>query len=202
MNRNSTKQRCLNFVAMSALLMCLPSVLLADWKLMVDESNVGFATIKNDAIVESHSFERISGLVSDAGGAKIQIDLASVQTQIPIRNERLGSMLFNIAQFPKLEVLASIDVMDITKMEEGASQTLDLPATVTLHGTQANLTLPLMITKLAGDRFQVVTTQPVIVYAKQFGLGEGVEALRAIANLSSITPAVPVTFALIFGPES
>ena len=87
-------------------------------------------------------------------------------------------------------------------MEEGASQTLDLPATVTLHGTQANLTLPLMITKLARDRFQVVTTQPVIVYAKQFGLGEGVEALRAIANLSSITPAVPVTFALIFGPES
>jgi polyisoprenoid-binding protein YceI len=198
MNRNSTKQSCLNIAAICALLVVFPSVSFADWKLMPDESNIGFATIKNDAIVESHSFERMSGHVTSAGQANIQIDLASVQTQIPIRNERIGSMLFNIAQFPKLEVLAGIDVMAITKMEEGATQSLDLPAKATLHGMTANVTLPLIVTKLAKDRFQVVTTKPVIIYAHQFGLGEGIEALRVIAKLSSITPAVPFTFSLIF----
>lgn len=202
MNRNSTKQKCLNLVTLSAWLMCFPLVALADWKLMADESYMGFATTKNNAIVESHNFERISGLVSKTGEAKIQIDLASVQTQIPIRNERLGSMLFKIDQFPKLEVLASVDIQGINKMEEGASQRLDLPAKVILHGTQANVTLPLIVTRLANDRFQVVTTKPVIIYATQFGLDEGVEALRVIAKLSSITPAVPVTFSLIFGAES
>ncbi|MFT4713497.1 MAG: polyisoprenoid-binding protein YceI [Candidatus Azotimanducaceae bacterium] len=201
MNRNSTKQRYLNIAAICALLVVFPSVSFADWKLMPDESYIGFATIKNDAIVESHSFERISGHVTSAGQAAIQIDLASVQTQIPIRNERIGSMLFNIAQFPKLEVLAGIDVMAITKMEQGATQSLDLTAKTTLHGMTANVKLPLIITRLAGDRFQVVTTKPVIIYGHQFGLGEGIEALQVIAKLSSITPAVPVTFSLIFGSD-
>ncbi|MED5420009.1 MAG: YceI family protein, partial [Pseudomonadota bacterium] len=43
--------------------------------------------------------------------------------------------------------------------------------------------------------------RPVIVNAWEFALGEGVEALRAIAGLDSISLAVPVSFVLAFDEE-
>jgi len=53
-----------------------------------------------------------------------------------------------------------------------------------------------------GDHSLLVTTnRPVIVNAWEFALGEGVEALRAIAGLDSISMGVPVSFVLAFDEE-
>ena len=183
-------------------LLALPLAATADWKLITEESDFAFATIKNSAVAEAHTFERFSGVVTKTGDAMVQVDLASVETQIPIRNERMGTMLFNIGRFPQLSVSSNLDTAMMVKMEEGASVRVDLPAKVTLHGTHADMLLPLVVTRLSAKRFQVVTTKPVIAYASQFGLTEGVEALRVIANLTSIAPAVPVTFSLIFEQDS
>ena len=38
----------------------------------------------------------------------------------------------------------------------------------------------------------------MIVSAGDFGLGEGIEVLRDVAGLASISAAVPVTFNLVF----
>ncbi|MDG1837043.1 MAG: YceI family protein, partial [Pseudomonadales bacterium] len=157
-----------------------------------------FATIKNSAVVESHTFERFSGEVTLSGAANIRVDLASVETRIPIRNERMGTLLFNIDQFPSLDISSKLDIKSLANMEEGASTHLEVPAKINLHGAEANILLPLVLTRLSSKRFQVVTTKPVIAYASQFGLTKGVEALRLIAQLATITPAVPVTFSLIF----
>ncbi len=56
----------------------------------------------------------------------------------------------------------------------------------------------LRITRLDLDRLMVVSEQPVVVNARDFGLVPGVEALRKIVGLSSISLAVPVTFVLVF----
>ena len=48
----------------------------------------------------------------------------------------------------------------------------------------------------SGDRLLVTSSQPVVVDAGALGLDEGVERLREIAGLPSITPAVPVSFRL------
>jgi hypothetical protein len=42
----------------------------------------------------------------------------------------------------------------------------------------------------------VVSAQPVIINAEQFGLTRGVEKLREIAGLTSIGHSVPVSFIL------
>ncbi|AFP30059.1 hypothetical protein MRBBS_1121 [Marinobacter sp. BSs20148] len=42
------------------------------------------------------------------------------------------------------------------------------------------------------------TGQPLLVKAEDFGLAGGIEALREIAGLSSVTTAVPVTENLVF----
>jgi hypothetical protein len=110
----------------------------------------------------------------------------------------MGTLLFNIDQFPSLDISSKLDVKSLANMEEGASTHLEVPAKINLHGTEANIMLPLVVIRLSSKRFQVVTTKPVIAYASQFGLTKGVEALRLIAQLTTITPAVPVTFSLIF----
>ena len=198
MNMIDSAQKLITTTIVSALLASLPLSALGDWKLVSGESDIAFATIKNSAVVESHTFERFSGEVTLSGAANIRVDLASVETRIPIRNERMGTLLFNIDQFPSLDISSKLDVKSLVNMEEGASTHLEVPATISLRGTEANILLPLVVTRLSSKRFQVVTTKPVIAYASQFGLTKGVEALRLIAQLTTITPAVPVTFSLIF----
>ncbi len=202
MNMIDSAQKFITTTIVSALLASLPLSALGDWKLVPSESDIAFATIKNSAVVESHTFERFSGEVTLSGAANIRVDLASVETRIPIRNERMGTLLFNIDQFPSLDISSKLDTKSLANMEEGASTHLEVPATISLHGTEANILLPLVVTRLSSKRFQVVTTKPVIAYASQFGLTKGVEALRLIAKLATITPAVPVTFSLIFEQAS
>jgi len=42
------------------------------------------------------------------------------------------------------------------------------------------------------------TVDPIVVDAAAFGLAPGLAELQKIANLPSITPAVPVTASLLF----
>ena len=198
MNMIDSAQKLITTTIVSAFLASLSLSALGDWELVPGESDIAFATIKNSAVVESHTFERFSGEVTLSGAANIRVDLASVETRIPIRNERMGTLLFNIDQFPSLDISSKLDIKSLANMEEGASTHLEVPAKINLHGTEANILLPLVVTRLSSKRFQVVTTKPVIAYASQFGLTKGVEALRLIAQLATITPAVPVTFSLIF----
>ena len=198
MNMIDSAQKLITTTIVSAFLASLSLSALGDWELVPGESDIAFATIKNSAVVESHTFERFSGEVTLSGAANIRVDLASLETRIPIRNERMGTLLFNIDQFPSLDINSKLDVKSLANMEEGASTHLEVPAKINLHGTEANILLPLVVTRLSSKRFQVVTAKPVIAYASQFGLTKGVEALRLIAQLATITPAVPVTFSLIF----
>ena len=188
--------------ALFALLSAFSPVSLADWSLMHAESDIAFVTVKNNAVVESHTFTQFTGSVSAEGEAQVNIDLASVETQIPIRNERMAAMLFETVRFPSLKITSKFDPATLGKMEEGASLHIDVPAKITMHGTHADMRLPIVITKLSAKRFQVVTAKPIVAYASQFDLTQGVEALRVIAKLATITPAVPVTFSLIFEQDS
>ena len=56
----------------------------------------------------------------------------------------------------------------------------------------------LVVTRTAEDRVLVVPTAPVIISTDMFGLTDELGELRAVAQLPSITPAVPVTFTLVF----
>ena len=43
----------------------------------------------------------------------------------------------------------------------------------------------------------VVTRQPLVLDARAYGLGDGIEALRTLAGLAQLAPTVPVTFTLL-----
>lgn len=171
------------------------------WQLAADQSRVGFVTVKGGDVGEAHSFEKIDGQVSPEGAVTLGIDLASVQTGIDIRNQRMRDMLFEVTRFPKAAIKANIDPATLRALKPGERKALTVPVTIDVHDTTNSMDAKLMVTRLAGDAVLVETAAPLIVDAGAVGLGEGVEKLRAVANLPAISAAVPVSASLVFKPK-
>ena len=183
---------------------CLPAALLvlccgaaADWTLVPEDSSLGFVSVKNGRIAEGHQFTELSGSVS-AVGAELVVELGSVDTLIPIRNERMLELLFEVVEFPRATFRSAVEPAVVDGLAVGESVRLDVAGELELHGAAAPLTATLLVTRTGEDRATVATTRPVVISADAFALGDGVERLREIAGLESITPMVPVSFALGF----
>lgn len=186
-------------IATTAMLACASPVF-AQWTLDADGSDVEFISIKNAAVAESHHFGGISGSVAANGEATVQISLDSVETLIPIRNERMREMLFETADFPTLEIETTVDASVLKAAQGGGVVVTELPLAVTMHGQQKTLTAGVILVGTAGDGLLVATASPILVNAADFGLDAGIGLLREVAGLKSISAAVPVTFQLLFAP--
>lgn len=170
----------------------------AEWKLDNAESSIHFVSTKKSNVAEIHSFEKLSGSLQANGSANVVINLSSVETMIPIRNERMKEMLFKVEQFPESSVSTKVNYKLIDKMEAGESFTQLLQFKLTLHGEEKMVESDARVIKLANDKLLVSTIKPIMIEATDFSLGKGVEALRKIANLPTISTSVPVTANLIF----
>jgi len=179
-------------------LLALPVSVLADWQLVGDDSSVNFVSVKASTIPETHHFKGLSGTISDDGKAELTIELASVETNIPIRNERMQQMLFKTAEFAKANITAQVDTAKLKALQPGQSMGVAADVTVGIHGQQQTEKADLQVTGLADNKFQVTTNAPIIVNAGNYKLLEGIEKLREVAGLPSISPIVPVTVNLVF----
>ena len=169
-----------------------------DWTVQAGESRLSFVTVKNGSVAEAHGFTGLSGSVSGDGEAELTIDLATVATNVDIRDERMRDLLFETGVYPAARVTAQLDPTGFSALGVGESTTLDLVATLDLHGMQEPLGAELVVTRTAEDKVLVQSARPIIVEAGSFGLAEGVEQLRSVAGLESITGAVPVTLSVTF----
>lgn len=175
---------------------------LAQWELDSERSALNFVSIKNNSIGETHTFDSMVGFVGEDGRVQLAIDLDSVETMIPIRNERMRELLFQTAMFPTANVTAQVAPEVLAAIAEGGSVTTDIAVKLALHGAQREITVPVIVSGGEGGLIRVTTPKPVIVGAADFGLEDGVTALREIAGLNSISTAVPVTLNLVFTPAS
>ena len=174
----------------------------AQWTLDGAASSVNFISLKNNAVGEVHSFTTVTGQIGEAGDARVVIDLDSVETLIPIRNERMREMLFNTEKFPEARISASINPALLNSVNPGSVLQLDLPLQVSLHGLEATITAPLVIVGESGGRMRVISARPLLVNAGSFGLLPGIEALQTVAGLNAISPVVPVTLQLLYLPAT
>lgn len=186
--------RCLLLLLLGVL--ALPAQ--ASWYLDNESSRLSFVTTKNTNIAEVQRFLVLHGKVDRKGVAKLQVELESVSTGIPLRDERLRNDLFEIKQFPEALISAQIDLGPINDLAPGAQLELRLPLAVTLHGKEHSYSAQLLATRLDDRRFQVVTLEPLVLQASDFDLLPGLQALRKMAGLSSIGLSVPVGAVLIF----
>ena len=176
-------------ILLSALSVMAPAQ--ADWTLS-DRSRIGFVSIKNNSIGENNAFERVSGNISASGQVSLSVDLSSVETGVGIRNERLQKMLFEVASFPTATIDAVLTDSQIAALKAGGAQTESLGVSIGLHGKTVNKTANLSVSASDGD-VRVMTTQPIVITAQEFGLEAGVAALQQIAGLNAISRSIPVT---------
>jgi len=174
----------------------------ADWRLDNDHSRLSFVSIKATDVGEVHTFTQLAGGIEDDGTVSVGIDLASVETLIPIRNERMREVLFEAADFPTAQIRASLEPQSINALGPGQVSEMALEATLTLKDKTVPVTLQIMAARLSADALVVTSLQPVLVTAGTVGLSDGVEKLREIAGLPNISQAVPVSFVLTFRSPS
>lgn len=165
------------------------------WSLSGDESKVAFGSVKKDKVGEVHHFKSISGGVGADGAAKIEIDLASVETWIDIRNERMGEHVFK--GMGTATLTADVDLSALEALPVGGTTSDEVSGVLTLGGASVDLEVAIFVARIAEDKALITTDEMIMIQTEEMGVNDGITKLMEIAKLPSITRTVPVTFRLV-----
>ena len=168
----------------------------ADWTIGNEQSQIQFTSIKKGSVAEVHYFNSINGCTDNKGSFSMVIDLASADTNIAIRNDRISKFLFEITEYSAANVSASAPAATLKLLQAGTSTHLETELSLNLHAVTKQLNESLLLCKLNDNTLIVSSYKPIILNARDFKLTKGIEILRELAGLSSISRAIPVTFNL------
>jgi polyisoprenoid-binding protein YceI len=171
---------------------------LAGWSMDPERSHLAFMSIKAKDVAEVHSFTEMAGTIADDGQVSVSMMLDSVETLIPIRNERMREFLFDTTDYKDATLTAKVDPALIADMKPGDIAQITAEGTLSMHGATQPMVLNMQAAKVADGTVMVASTKPLVIDAAKFGMSDGVEKLREIAGLDSISNAVPVTFVMTF----
>ncbi|WP_440904684.1 cellulose binding domain-containing protein [Catenovulum sp. SX2] len=163
-----------------------------------NNSSLYFVSTKKEHTVETHTFQTLSGGISLDGEANLQIDLSSVDTGVDTRDGRMTEHLFVVDTYPFAQVSLSLDYDTVKAVPTGATEGMDISATLNLYGVDIQIDTQVQVSRLSASRILVQNSHPILLDATDFGLEMGIETLRTLANLTSISYAVPVNFNLVF----
>jgi uncharacterized Zn-binding protein involved in type VI secretion len=179
------------------------------WQLQGASSSVHYVSMKKDHVAEVNTFvaaagepAALSGSITNTGEVVFAIDLNDVATGVDIRNSRLLSLLFETELLPTAYFHTNIDVAALAEMSEGAIQFTTLDGNISLHGIRQAVTADVIIVKKTATEISVATVKPVQIDSKQFDMAGGIEALRVVANLSTIGEVVPIYFQLNYAANA
>ncbi|MEM6620106.1 MAG: YceI family protein [Pseudomonadota bacterium] len=171
------------------------SVSAADWTLDNEGSRLAFGSVKNEYTGEVHSFDQLSGTVKD-GTATVTIDLSSINTLVEIRNERMGEHVFKGA--PTAKVSIPLDMTAVEGLAPGESAVVEVDGTLAFLGQDVDVFTEVFVMRVADDKVMVTTNDFLWVATDELGIDAGIDTLKGIAGLDSITRAVPVSIRLMF----
>lgn len=170
------------------------------WKLDADNSTLHFVSVKNDVVAETHRFTELTGELTD-GALEISIPVSSLDTAIPIRNERMLEHLFKAAKFEFVTATAQVPAEIYSSTTTSGSLPAIIPMTVFIAGESVELEAVVQVSRIGTDRVVATTSQPILINAQEFKLIEGINKLQEIAGLNAIDHVIPVTFTVQFERE-
>ncbi|MFC3193290.1 YceI family protein [Marinicella sediminis] len=162
-----------------------------NWQLQAAASQFSFLSTKNGDHTEEHTIRFDQGLIDQQGQLKLALDLTTVDTMIPIRDQRMRDILFEVKDFPKAYISSQLDEQMPLLKPFAVDFMLDL------HGTRQSMSAQVLI-QTVGDQLVVTNFEPVLVNGKDFGLDPAINQLTKIAGLRSINYEVLVDFKLVF----
>ena len=186
-------RKFLSFVGAAVLLSCT-TLVQAQWATLdADNSSVTYVSTKLNDISEIHTFDSMSGSISDSGEVTITIDAASINSGIELRDDRQREFLFEVASYPEITITAEID---LDALSEGASQ-MQFPAVVGLKSAEVPVTIDAFVS-VSDSSITVSSAKPVILFVSAVGLTEGVAKLAELAGGIAIGGSTGVNFSLSF----
>ena len=180
----------------SATLFFLPAYA-ADWQLNKERSAINYlsskqATAETPLIFENNLFREFSGTI-DGSHAELVIELNSLDTKIPIRDERIAEHVFLSKQYPQAIISATID--GIEQLNYARQQ---IEATLGLRGKTQDLQAEVIIERINPQTLQIQTVTPILIDADAYGMLEGFAKLKELAGLMQIPTTIPVSLHLVF----
>ena len=173
------------------ILLLISSPAWSSWE-VADGSIIQFISIKNNAVGELSQFESVVGSVTDEGQVDIRVALNAVETNVGIRNERMKELLFEVGLFPEAKITAQLAPSAVSAIQ---SHIIETTLAIDLHGQVVNRTATLQVAPNE-QGLSVVSVEPILLTASEFGLESGVAALQSIAGLAAISRVIPVTVRL------
>lgn len=166
-----------------------------EWTLNGDASRLAFGSVKKNTTGEVHEFQSLSGTVKD-GMAEITIDLTSLETYADIRNTRMAEHVFKMA--PSATFAAELDMETLGAMAVGDTDVVDFDGVLSFLGQDVEVYTELFVARMSEERVMVTTNDMVWVTTEELAIEPGIDKLAELAELSSITRAVPVTVRFVF----
>ncbi len=161
------------------------------WVLNPELSSLSIITTKNNKVTEVSEFTKFKGSINKSNYLSIELDMTSLETNIPIRNERIGKHLFETNLYPTADIHTQLKAEDLNA---GVHQiTFD----VDLHGVSGIVTAEFMVFEQNGKKV-ITLLKPLVVTAGMFGLEQGITTLKNIAKLQNINFTVPIHLILTF----
>jgi len=151
-----------------------------------------WALSSNAFVADANEPAALSGSITDSGEVVFAIDLNDVSTGVDIRNSRLMSILFETDLLPTAYFRTNLDVAALAQMPAGSTRFETVSGEFSLHAVRQTISADLLIIKKSASEILVSTVKPINIHSESFDMAAGIEALRVVANLSSIGEAVPV----------
>jgi len=164
------------------------------WKLNPERSKISIVTTKNNSISEVSEFKNFSGNIDGNNHLKISIDLSSLETNIPIRNERIQKHLFQTELYPTADIHAQLKPKNLDNGLHTVSFDVDL------HGISAIIQAEFMVFEQNGNKV-ITLHKPLVINASDFALENGITTLKNLAKLNTIDFTVPIHLVLTFAPH-
>jgi len=171
---------------------------LADWTLDAGNSNISYGTVKNDMIGESNTFKTISGYLNNNGQINIDIDLASIDTLIEIRDGRMRDIVFKVSENATAKLRGDINLKDHDNQEIGTSRVIETTFSLEFVGQKIDHDVKLLVTRLAENKVMVTPHGVMFIDADDYDLLDAIEILRNLAGLDTIASVISMGFYLTF----
>lgn len=166
------------------------------WTLDSANSRLAFGSIKKNTVGEVHGFAALGGTVAADGTVALEIGLASVETNIEIRNERMNEHVFEGA--PVATLSASMDMAELKALTPGGMMVTDVEGVLSFLGRDVDIETEMFVTRISETQVMVTTNDMLFISAEDLGISAGIDTLMALAKLPGITRTSPVTVRLVF----
>lgn len=174
----------------------------ADWQLDAEQSSLQFISSKlvqgsHATIFEINQFDRFSGGI-DQQQTWLTVETASVNTKVPIRDERIREHVFKSDRYPQAKVQAAINAAAVEKIKPGGMHTQDVKGTLTLLNQTHPVSARVNMIRLDADTLVLQTQTPALLNTRQYQMQEGFLKLKELVNLFHIPMTILVDFRLVF----